>query len=339
MSGRESLPAVRSKAFAAGFSTKPDGEERASQDVRSSELLNLTRFAYAPVAGPSNLTRQASRTPSDVTTHSDIEVLPSDPSKSASTSDARKSKGKAVKPSAHSHADFDASSILRCPACQISWTARKSASAKMEHVRKCAKKKGIGQDDLRRLLEEEAASVPSGSGLKKGKGKKAAVLQTIVAPPRSEPQTYLEDVVEGAAPKKRKPRQATTMPVTVKPIAATRTSILDRAEALLRDSPLLDGGAQQSHQGAVQSDLFSNGEEEAPPATQQFTISNLAQTFIRPSSYPDTPEDLPELDGARAVSQGSGGTANAFAYFAQYESSPGKDPPHQPLTSLVSLLY
>ncbi|KAG8880256.1 hypothetical protein FRB97_000968 [Tulasnella sp. 331] len=336
---RECLPTIRSKSFAAEPITRPDVGESAFRNVQSTELLNLTRFACTSVARPSGLKRPASHTPSAVTNYSDIEVLPSDRSKSESTSDVKKSKVKRVKASVLGQADFDTSSILKCPACQVSWTARKSASAKMDHVRKCATKKGIGRDDLHRLLEEEAASNPSGLGLKKGKVKKAAIVQTALAPVRPEGQTYLEDIVEGAAPKKRKARQPMGMPVTVKPIADTRASILGRAKVLLTDFQLLEDGGLLSHEETVdtiQSDLPLDGREAAwPLATQQFTTSRLARAFTRPSSSSHTPDEMPEMEGPRAVS-GSNGTADAFAYFAQYNSSPEKNILPQALASFAS---
>lgn len=191
---------------------------------------------------------------------------------------------------------------------------------------RCAKKAGVGLEDLRQMVEKESAVTSS----TERKGKRKAVQTTLVEPSKSAPQSYLEDVVEGAAPKKRKQRPPTTIPATVKPITDTRSSILNRAKVLLEpevDSLEPSKGKEITVDGDIQ---FEDGEENRPPPTQQFATSYLADAFSRPQLTYDSggmDEDLPatqafQTSNLAAFREPQDRRESAFAYFDEYESPP-----------------
>ncbi|KAG9011534.1 hypothetical protein FRB94_008103 [Tulasnella sp. JGI-2019a] len=328
----------------AGPSMSLEAGAAGPQDAQTSKILNLTKFAYAPIAGPSRqashtYSRIASRTPSEVSPYPDIEIVPMQRLESTSIPKARKSRLKPTKPVTSSDARLDTSNILRCPTCQVSWTARKSVSAKLEHITKCAKKHGVALDDLRHRLDAEAAKTPRVSRSKKVVALQAAAL----VPVRSEPQTYLQDVVEGAAPRKRKPRQAAIVPGTVQPLADTRSTILDRAKALLVESPFSEGSTYRTSDcetdGGSMTAVLSeaSGQGNAPPATQQFTTSKLARAFIRPEYDSNELEGTQEPQFPLSANPARVGTSDVFAYFAHYDSSPEESTwPRDPMSIAAS---
>jgi len=83
----------------------------------------------------------------------------------------------------------DIARVSRCVCCSISWTTRKTAVQKMDHIQRCAKKKGYDDETIRILLENEIAS-PKEFNCK-------------VPAAHSTSTTLLEDVVQPRSNKRR----------------------------------------------------------------------------------------------------------------------------------------
>ncbi|KAG6830843.1 hypothetical protein H0H92_014495 [Tricholoma furcatifolium] len=151
--------------------------------------------------------------------------------------------------------------VTRCVCCDVRWTARKSSAQKMVHIQSCAKKKSLTDETVRVLLRKEIDAYESSAECK-GKGKENAT-----GP--SNPQTFLEEVVAEAAPRKKGRRVAVGQ--TVKTISETRNSILERARTIIESSSPTYVDPERIH------DLQDSDSGHAPPSTQTFGTSALAQ--------------------------------------------------------------
>jgi hypothetical protein len=144
----------------------------------------------------------------------------------------------------------------------------------MVHIQSCAKKNSLTDETVRILIRKELDTVPAHNLKAKGKGKVQAT------PELSEPgpqKTYLEDIVNDAAPKKKGKRPEVLK--TVKSVTETRNVILDRARSLLR--PVEDVQSVPTRYGVPQGPNNTTG----PPSTQSFGQSALAQGSNFPASY------------------------------------------------------
>ena len=135
-----------------------DGEE---EDNR----LKLGRFAYAAPHVPR---RTASKTPSP----SDADTgLPEAPV------ERRRTERAATHRFTTDFSDKELSRILKCIACDLAWTARKSVKQKMKHIQSCAKKRGLTDETVAHLIRAEiqlaASEAPAEEASGKGKGKAA----------------------------------------------------------------------------------------------------------------------------------------------------------------------
>ncbi|KIO30262.1 hypothetical protein M407DRAFT_5768 [Tulasnella calospora MUT 4182] len=233
------------------------------------KILDLARFAYSGGAGPSKA--RSTRSPSRCS--SIVEVPPPKtrkrkPNKAASTTFI-----------SGDDPELNFTLLLKCPSCLLKWTRRKSSSAKAEHIRTCASKNGMTEEAAREAIRQAIADAPSGPP---PKGKRKAKATKEPTPVPELPKTYLDNVVEDAAPKKRQPRRKRDATVTVQPPTTTHNLILERAKELLTDTqPSLDLRAPATLSSA-ESDVILLEDPDAPPPTQPFLKSKLATALRRP---------------------------------------------------------
>ncbi|KAG5650757.1 hypothetical protein H0H81_011148 [Sphagnurus paluster] len=174
------------------------------------------------------------------------------------------------KPSHRFAAEFSDSQLdklLKCVACQVNWTTRKSAPQKMIHVQACAKKHSLSDETVRILIQKEINCYDNTVSKSKGKGN----LNVSTLP---DPNTFFEEVVAQAAPRKRG-RCAETNE-TVQTITRTRNLILDKARAVIGTSSttISDGQEFLVHTQAI--GLPNPEDGTLPPSTQPFGTSSLA---------------------------------------------------------------
>ncbi|KAI0660922.1 hypothetical protein C8Q70DRAFT_932566 [Cubamyces menziesii] len=215
--------------------------------------LQLARFAYM---APEPIRRTLSKTPSPTERGS----LPPE------GQGAPKVKRVLSHRFAGEFADSDLSRLLKCISCDLAWTTRKTVPQKMKHIQTCSKKNGLTDDTVRVLLRKEIDNLPPVASSSKS---------AATAPQPSAPETLLEDVLKDAG--KKKPGRRPQVLQTVKSISETRETILDKARALLQSS-----GSNRAGSTALTSHNSEPECEEAPPATQVFSRSNIATTRAAP---------------------------------------------------------
>jgi len=108
----------------------------------------------------------------------------------------------------------DMSTLLKCVCCDAHWTARKGTKQKMTHIQSCAKKHGLRDDTVYALIRKEL---------------KAASAKTSTEVPV---ETFFDEVVHDAAPRKRVRRQV-EVTATVKNLSETREDILAKAKTVV----------------------------------------------------------------------------------------------------------
>jgi len=183
---------------ACGNPAHPSCAESDGDDVPS---MSLARFSYSNASSSSKL-------------------IPPHPAI------ARKGPGEAVpllkRKSAHrfpsDFSDADLAKLGKCVSCDLRWTARKTAHQKMIHIQACAKKHSFTDETVRILIRKEIDLLTPN---------KAGCIST-------ESNTYMEDIVAHAAPRKKGRRQKAAE--TVQTIEVTRSTILNRAQAVLGPS-------------------------------------------------------------------------------------------------------
>jgi hypothetical protein len=170
--------------------------------------------------------------------------------------------------------DAELANLAKCISCDIRWTSRKSVSQKMVHVQSCARKNSLTDETVRILIRKELDIVPAHNLKAKGKEK----VQATPEPSEPGPQnTYLEDIINNAVPKKKGKRPEVLK--TVKSVTETRNVILDRARSLL--SPVDDVQSVPTGYGVPQGPNNTT----VPPSTQSFGQSALAQESDFPASH------------------------------------------------------
>ncbi|KAG6854859.1 hypothetical protein C0991_012049 [Blastosporella zonata] len=161
--------------------------------------------------------------------------------------------------------DSELGRVLKCVSCDIRWTSRKTAAQKMLHVQSCAKKKHLTDETVRILLRKEIDSHALDTSPDKGKGKAKA----------TEFQTFLEEVVAEAAPRKKGRRLE--VQETVKTVSQTRDLILNKARAVI-GSTLTSGPASDKEPHLSTQAVGVRVTDTVPLLpTQSFGRSALAQ--------------------------------------------------------------
>lgn len=193
------------------------------------------------------------------------------------------------------------SRVLKCPSCLLSWTVLKTNPMKIQHIRTCAKKSGMPVEVVRTVMEQDLLSVPASGPSKKVESKKPTskktLQQTIVHIPDST-QTFLNDVVDEAAPKKRS-RHKTQAPISVKPVSQALDAISNRAKSLF-DDDRLSSSSSSSFTGAGMKGIDTqSGENSYPPATQPFSNSRIAESYYRPLRFLTFSAEWPASPRAR----------------------------------------
>ena len=119
---------------------------------------------------------------------------------------------------------------------------RKSTAQKMLHIQSCSRKKALSDETVQVLiLQEIENALPVDNATKrKGKGKETG-----------EPKTFLENILDDAAPRRKGKRPEITK--TVRNVIETRDVILDRAKAILDDFPSL---TREEHYLDSQTQIF-----------------------------------------------------------------------------------
>lgn len=156
--------------------------------------------------------------------------------------------------------------LSRCFICNLAWTVRKTVPVKLSHIKSCARKNGWKEETTFAGMTKEighvstiaSADVIQGSR-RKGKGK-------AVEDPM--PKTFLEDVVNGAAPKKTRKKVQDVAVVTVLNPQDAHAAIKERAKTLLA-LPLHSSRTTQNEQSFL--------------VTQNFSSSNLGTSGTRGS--------------------------------------------------------
>jgi hypothetical protein len=161
--------------------------------------------------------------------------------------------------------------LKRCVSCELTWTARKTASQMMTHIQSCGKKQGVTDNTLRILIRKEidAASPPKIGPKSMGNVKflpedKASATQ----------ETLLEAVINDAAPKRRSGRR--TVIETVKSVTETRDDILKKAQDVLRSHSSADLEPYTSRVSGRDEPRGISDDNTPLPQTQAFGQSALA---------------------------------------------------------------
>lgn len=280
----------------------------AEEEPVQPKTFDLSRFAYS---GGTRATKPSStRAPSACS--SVEELIPPRPRSRKS----KKTAGETVISSDDPELGFALLLMLKCPLCSESWTTRKTEAGKTTHIKKCASKNSLTTEAVREAIKRAIADGASRPP-PKSKGK-AKAKQDAASVDDATPKTYLDNVVEGAAPKKR--RRKIDVTVTVQPPATTHNTILERAKTILADTQPSPDLRTPTTLSSAESDVVLLEDQDAPPLpTQPFPKSKLASVFRRPLGPSQSENQLPGL----------GNTAGeALAFFGRDESStPGKVSP------------
>ena len=173
---------------------------------RSLSSSDLSRYAYNP---PQSL-RDMIKRRGELEAQRIAQFGPPEP--------IRKSKSAAHRFAAD-FTDNDLSRVLKCVSCNDRWTVRKGATAKMRHIQSCAKKNGISDAIVKRLIRAELEAPEEPKSRQKSK-------------PSGVTNTLFEDTLgdTGKTKGKRKQTQRTT---TLHNPAENREPILANAHFLL----------------------------------------------------------------------------------------------------------
>ncbi|KAL0577073.1 hypothetical protein V5O48_004916 [Marasmius crinis-equi] len=251
-------PVVSPPPAIATSDNTPEDNDLPSDD--ESPSLSLLRFTFNPTKGKGGAsTSRPLLSSRPFTTSAPTSKTSSDPKVTIKPS---KKEGGGSHRFSDDFSDAELAGLLKCVVCDIKWTVRKNAPQKITHVQSCAKKNGLTDDTIRKLIRKELDTTPL-PPVDKGKAK---------APPEAQPTTVLAEIVQDAAPKKRIKRQEVVM--TVKSLGETRSAILDRAQSLLAQS---NSNFRALHQNSDR--LLAEGlTTDASPSTPEFGRSYLART-------------------------------------------------------------
>lgn len=253
-SGSDSLPAVNLASTndhpPAHLATAPqspaplpnfnedDGDGPSPAPVRT---LDLAHFAF-----PGN--PSSSRLPSRTNSVRDI------PSANEPTKKAATRPKKATLELSSEFTDKDMDKVLKCISCDARWTARKSATQKVQHMRACCKKAKLSQETIDILLRQAIqASTPAAP---------------VADPPAASPTLFTD--FHPPEPKKRKARPQKAQS-TVTGVLESRKEILQRAQIFFQDPE-----SPEAHRSVPE-----------PPPTQQFGRSKLGAAQRTTSLFGD----------------------------------------------------
>ena len=203
-------------------------------------------------------------------------------------------KSKATRPAAHrfttDFTDDDLSRVLKCVSCNDRWTVRKTATAKMRHIQSCAKKYGISEEIVKRLIRAELEAPEEPKPRRKPK-------------PSGIANTLFEDALgdTGKTKNRRKQVQRTT---TLHDPAENREAILAKARLLLKEPEI-----RNLSQDEGLMDLLSKSDSTMdriqmfdfsapPPATQEFGRSKLGKQTSS-AMLSALPDDSPKMSRSR----------------------------------------
>ena len=181
-------------------------------------------------------------------------------------------KSKATRPAAHrfttDFTDDELSRLHKCVSCGDRWTVRKGATAKMRHIQSCAKKLGLNDEIIKRLIRAELEAPEEPKPRKKPKS--SGVTNTLF-------EDALGDT--GKTKGKRKQIQRTS---TLQDPAENREAILAKAQSLLKEPEIQDMYQDEGLMDILRKsdstmDRVQMFDFSAPPATQEFGHSRLGQ--------------------------------------------------------------
>ncbi|TFK75773.1 hypothetical protein BDN72DRAFT_831209 [Pluteus cervinus] len=179
--------------------------------------------------------------------------------------------------------DAQLAKLLKCVSCDARWTSRKTVAQKVKHILSCAKKTGFSDETLRVLIKKELESIAS--------------LPKPAAPEQSastSKQTFFEDIVKEAAPKRRVRRE---QPTELRPVGEAHDTIRRKAQVVL-GAPV-----ETAEEPARTQALIARPTIQAldlPPPTQGFAKSSLLQNSTKSlfafsgSQKSDPPSDMEE---------------------------------------------
>lgn len=160
----------------------------------------------------------------------------------------------------------DFARVSRCICCDASWTLRKTAAQKMDHIQRCARKRGYDEETIRILVKKGNSTSP--------------VEKSISRDPKV--TTLLEDVMQETVPKKkRNPHRSAGNLVASS--SASRKTILARARNIIAvpspDEMLSSSIDVEStlHRAHGSSTGPAGADRQEAPLTQAFMASKLAQ--------------------------------------------------------------
>ncbi|RXW24629.1 hypothetical protein EST38_g1236 [Candolleomyces aberdarensis] len=215
-----------------GRNTDINEEDSDVEEIERPPKLDIAQFAFSTGISQKASTSKLKTQP----TIGDVTVLRGEPPKKA-----RSVKAPVLSLSSE-FKDKDYEKVLRCIACDASWTARKGVAQKVQHMRSCCKKAAYTQETIDTLLRK--------------------AINEALPPDNPQPQeesTTLFNDYNPPATKKKKTRSEQPKN-TVKNVADTRAEILNRAQQYLQDP---------------QSPQSQGRDSIEPPPTQQFGRSKL----------------------------------------------------------------
>ena len=177
-------------------------------------------------------------------------------------------RSKAAKPAAHrftvNFTDDELSRVLKCVSCGDRWTVRKSAAAKMRHIQSCARKSGLNDEMIKRLIraeletpdEPEPQKIPRSSGVS---------------------NTLFEDTLGDTGRTKNRRKQIQRTTTLLNPmdnrvaIRAKAVSLLGLEISDLSQNPELVDSLKRSDSRMDRIQMFGS------PSTQEFGRSKLGQ--------------------------------------------------------------
>lgn len=169
----------------------------------------------------------------------------------------------------------DVDNVFQCVCCHLSWTKRKTAAQKLNHMQTCAKKYSYDEETVRILLERAVKSASTSATKSQSKLESSGT-----------PKTYLEELVHDKPAKKKKYQNSETL---VRNVNENRSAILARAgdifsskapdESIALDHPPVTQNFAASSLGSIRG-LNGKGlqvHDVEMPLTQAFSGSRFAQ--------------------------------------------------------------
>lgn len=188
----------------------------------------------------------------------------------------------------------DAARVFRCICCNVSWTTRKAAAQKMDHILRCARKYSYDDDTIRTLVKKEIESALSLDGVKGKKQKPSEVF--------SKPSTLFENLIQETAPKRRIKSQSKgnlAVGSSVRETMLTRAQTIITAPApdeivldnIVCDDTLISLPAESLLEGGPRHILNDQQVLQIGLHTQNFAASRLINGPLKSSLFAATHQD------------------------------------------------